>query len=285
MGYGDALMLSGLVRNAYEKNPDVQITSKGSERFNSFKQIFFLNPYITFSRNLELNKKILNIEKFGVGIIDLKKRKFFWKRDFPLIPGNIFFQKKELLLASKIILEIKQRWLKLKNKDPKKIIFINPDSKKNFLIKNNQQDINKSEHNINKEWPEDYWKIILKELSKDNLIIQTYSDENNTVYEKFYSIKCNFRTACSILNLSDIYLGAEGGLAHAAAALNKNAIVIFGSWISPEITGYSDHINLYKNSENEACGNLNPCEHCLSSMKKITPQDVMDEIYNISNKI
>ena len=61
------------------------------------------------------------------------------------------------------------------------------------------------------------------------------------------------------------------------------------SWVTPEIIGYSEHINLYENSENEACDNPDLCEHRFCSMKKITPQNVTDkftifQIENLENK-
>ena len=37
--------------------------------------------------------------------------------------------------------------------------------------------------------------------------------------------KFNFREACSVLKRCDLYLGNHGGFNHAAAALNKKAVV------------------------------------------------------------
>ena len=43
----------------------------------------------------------------------------------------------------------------------------------------------------------------------------------------------------------NLFLGHEGGFAHAAAALSKPAVVIYGGWIPPEVTGYEFHENIY----------------------------------------
>ena len=43
----------------------------------------------------------------------------------------------------------------------------------------------------------------------------------------------------------------------------KKALVIFGHWIPPHVTGYSFHLNLSTNL-NDHCGSLKKCEKCLS---------------------
>ena len=37
----------------------------------------------------------------------------------------------------------------------------------------------------------------------------------------------------------NLYLGPEGGFAHAAAALSKPGVVIYGGWIPPQVIGYA----------------------------------------------
>ena len=68
---------------------------------------------------------------------------------------------------------------------------------------------------------------------------------------------------------------------HAAAATNKQAVVIFGGHISPQITGYNFHKNLYANIEKSPCGEKNRCKHCEKSMSLITTEMVMEGIEEI----
>ena len=49
---------------------------------------------------------------------------------------------------------------------------------------------------------------------------------------------------------------------HAAAATDKNAVVIFGGHISPNITGYDIHTNIYVDINKSPCGEKNICTHC-----------------------
>jgi ADP-heptose:LPS heptosyltransferase len=54
----------------------------------------------------------------------------------------------------------------------------------------------------------------------------------------------SFRDACGVLSGASAAVLPEGGLHHAAAALRVPAVVIFGAYIPPAVTGYENHVNL-----------------------------------------
>lgn len=91
----------------------------------------------------------------------------------------------------------------------------------------------------------------------------------------------DFRHACAVLARADAYVGHEGGLHHAAAALGVPAVVIYGGFISPAQTGYADHRNLFTGGE--PCGMRFPCKHCADAMAAITPERVLDELKGIAH--
>lgn len=76
-----------------------------------------------------------------------------------------------------------------------------------------------------------------------------------------------FRNACEVLAGAKLYVGSEGGLHHAAAALGIPAVVIFGGHTPPWLTGYEGHINLV--GPDPGCGNMYPCDHCRRAMDAI----------------
>lgn len=84
----------------------------------------------------------------------------------------------------------------------------------------------------------------------------------------------SFRDACGIMAHADAFLGSEGGLHHAAAALRRPAAVIFGSFIAPETTGYSFHINFYIRDQHAPCGRWARCPACAQALERITPEAV-----------
>jgi ADP-heptose:LPS heptosyltransferase len=87
----------------------------------------------------------------------------------------------------------------------------------------------------------------------------------------------DFRHACAVLANARAYVGHEGGLHHAAAALGIPGVVIFGGFIPVELTGYAMHRNLGAGI-GSACGMRVPCEHCAAEMAKIDPEQVLKEL-------
>ena len=75
-----------------------------------------------------------------------------------------------------------------------------------------------------------------------------------------------------------MFLGHHCGFSHAAAAIDKPAINIFGGWISPSITGYNIHNNIYINLPNSPCGSKIECSHCKECMSQITVEDIVSAV-------
>jgi ADP-heptose:LPS heptosyltransferase len=75
-----------------------------------------------------------------------------------------------------------------------------------------------------------------------------------------------------------MFIGPEGGMMHAAAATNRKAVIVWGGHISPDITGYNFHNNVYNNHPLSPCGIKKVCMHCLEELKKISTEKVIKEI-------
>lgn len=90
----------------------------------------------------------------------------------------------------------------------------------------------------------------------------------------------NFQCAMGLLKGARAAVLHEGALHHAAAALGTPAVVIFGSYISPRVTGYDGQAVLYVEDERHplGCGMRIPCEHCAASMASITPAIVLNKL-------
>jgi ADP-heptose:LPS heptosyltransferase len=83
-----------------------------------------------------------------------------------------------------------------------------------------------------------------------------------------------FRDALCVLSLARLYIGPEGGLHHAAAALGVPAVVIFGGFSSPAATGYPWHVNIA--APGKPCGSTAYCAHCRDAMAAITVERVLE---------
>lgn len=92
----------------------------------------------------------------------------------------------------------------------------------------------------------------------------------------------SFRQAAAALSGFDLAIVPEGGLHHAAAAVGIPAIVIFGGFIPPAVTGYANHVNLTGGAE--ACGSWMTCQHCRAALDAISVEHVYGLAVELSRK-
>lgn len=83
----------------------------------------------------------------------------------------------------------------------------------------------------------------------------------------------DFRRALSVLSRASLVITHEGGMHHGAAAMGKPAVVLYGGFIPPQVTGYEGHINLTGGAE--ACGLWKTCKHCRDAMERISIDEVV----------
>lgn len=86
----------------------------------------------------------------------------------------------------------------------------------------------------------------------------------------------SFRDACALLSRASLFVGTDGGLHHAAAALGIPAVVVWGGLAPPSVLGYETHTNLHSGAS--ACGLYGACEHCRKALSRITVEMVVDAI-------
>jgi len=89
------------------------------------------------------------------------------------------------------------------------------------------------------------------------------------------------RDMAVVLSKAKSFVAPEGGMHHTAASLNLAGVVIFGGFISPQVTGYSCHTNIFKGDDTESslgCGKRVKCIHCERAMQEITPEYVATKL-------
>lgn len=177
---------------------------------------------------------------------------FNW--DFHVKPGELFFQPPEQTAVQRLGL-------------PRKFIVVEPHVKRHVQMR--------GEYLINKQWPFQRYQEVVDALTADGVRIVQFVYANVPRLRGTWLIQTpSFRSAAAILATSALYLGAEGGLHHAAAALGIPGVVLFGGWLPPSVLGYETHINL-TGGEAEPCGSLRPCAHCAAAMERISVDEVV----------
>lgn len=126
----------------------------------------------------------------------------------------------------------------------------------------------------NKCWP--HWQELVDALPEVPFM---QLGPHQTLRGVRFAPTLSFRDAWAVLSHSLAYVGPEGGLHHAAAAVKLPAVVIFGGFISPVQTGYALHTNLFTGGE--PCGLRVPCRHCDDAMARIPVEWVAEELRKI----
>lgn len=129
-----------------------------------------------------------------------------------------------------------------------------------------------------KQWPVTNFFEVGQRLMKDIPIYQFCPPgrEPMTGFRPIYTQ--SFREALPHLKAASLFVGPEGGLHHASAATETPAVVIYGGFTSPLITGYPPlHLNLTGDNGGYACGTrYGLCPHCKRAFDSITPDEVLN---------
>jgi hypothetical protein len=242
VGFGDALLGTGIAKRARLRNPGKPIAIGDGTRIEWLEEIHGGNPYLT--KEITPGCIWVHCHKGFRPYVDAEKStalKYVWKRDFKASPGELFLTADEL-----------DEW------DQSGFIFIEPNIK-GWL-------------GPNKDWGFEKWQKVVQSLP-DVRFIQGPGRKLDGVEQVETQ---SFRQACALLSRAAFFVGTDGGLHHAAAALNKPAIVVWGGYTHPRNLGYDTHVNIH--SGVEPCGNVKPCEHCKRAMDQIPVDRVVREI-------
>ena len=249
MGFGDELMLTGIVKKAYQRHKKPIAVGRFGKNYLDevlWGEIFENNPKI--AKEPGIGSVWVDAIKGNRPYIDYHKTqadgKVIYKKGFRPEPGEIFLSEEE------------------KAKYPQEgFIYIEPNVKGSF--------------SGNKDWGFERWQEVVKRLPYE--FIQGRGRKLDGVQQIDTP---RFRDACALLSRSLMFLGTDGGLHHAAAALGKPAVVIWGGLVGPDTLGYDFHTNL-RGRNVESCGNHKPCEHCRRAMELVTIDEVVNAVERV----
>jgi Glycosyltransferase family 9 (heptosyltransferase) len=250
MGYGDQIIGTGLAKGAAARGKRIAFGDGKEIKWDHHsEEIFKNNPniappgsenandleWVDFYRGNRLYNRIS-----GDG------KRWNWNYKFKCIPGEFYFTEKEVNRASHY--------------------------GSGFIVMEPSPPHWKA-CAVNKTWPfVNFWKMA-KRLKRQGHDVRQFKYPGYKQIEFCEQIKTQtFREACAILARAKLYIGPEGGMHHAAAALGIPAVVLFGGFIPPAVTGYDSHTNFTGGAR--ACGSLKMCVHCIKAMQAITLGEV-----------
>lgn len=250
MGYGDEILGTGMAKGLAAKGLRAAF---GDGRHiiwsDQCEPIFRHNPNIAPPGDERNPSKLVWIRHYRGSRLYARGNgdRWIFNPDFRAIPGELYFSPEEIAAG--------QRY-------GRDFVVIEPNVKRTAP---------------NKQWPFDRYYKVAKHLKKrgERVIQFLYGQQILDGVEHIPTV--NFRQSLTILRNAKLFVGPEGGLHHAAAAMGVPAVVIFGGFIHPRTTGYEQHINLF--SGGEACGTIGRlCAHCMAAMQAISVEEVDSEI-------
>lgn len=247
MGHGDDIMASGMARGAHARGKRIAFGDGRRIIWGPHSaEIFAGNPNIA-PPGCEQRPDIewINYYKGNRIYNRIEGNRWVWNYEFRPTPGQIYFQQ---------ILPPPQD----------KLIIIEPNVPRQKSVA------------VNKQWPVERYQQVADKLLADGwqVVQPDYSGALHRLRGVQLERTRSFREALILLKQARLYIGPEGGSHHGAAAMNTPAVVLFGGFIPPLVTGYDFHVNLTGGAE--ACGNLGPCQHCVDAMARISVDCVLE---------
>ncbi len=145
----------------------------------------------------------------------------------------------------------------------------------------------KSGASPNKDWGWDNWVTLAGLLLVEGVQVAQLGTDGLRSVKGIERIRSpSMRAAAAVLANALAAVLPEGGLHHVCAAVRTPAVVIFGGYIAPEVTGYPGHVNIFTGGTDYplGCGMRSPCLHCHDSLAQIHPAYVFDQLMGLLNE-
>lgn len=246
MGWGDEIIATGQAKllQRHDSRPVLVIDRSARPRWSA---IWNNNPRLIPERRGEY-QTLLNAANARPYIEGKLPTRWVWRENFRVEPGEIYLTRAEKAFASPYA----------------GAVLIEPHCKR-------------KPEAVNKTWPWSRWQELADHLCVP--MIQVGPPHVQILRNVRFVETQTFRDACAVLSVCRAYVGPEGGLHHAAAALGVPAVVLFSGFIPPSITGYAEHRNIYHGGS--ACGSRLPCAHCQESLDAISVHEVENNLQEI----
>lgn len=126
----------------------------------------------------------------------------------------------------------------------------------------------------NFRWPLARWAALVAACPDLTFVQHTHADSQPIAGA--HQVPATFREACALVAESDLYVRSESGMCHAAAALGRPQVTLFGGCMDADVMGgYPGQTCLVDRAPGSPCGSWLPCAHCAEAMDRLTVETVV----------
>jgi len=249
MAIGDAIMSVGEARELHRRTGQ-KVLIVGRDGCPVKSEMFDGVPYLISEPIEGPYQRLFNGSGMRPYIAQQTPVKWTW-RTYKPIPAEIFFTSAELAFAEPY----------------REMVMMEPNVK--------------AIGHRNKDWGWSNWQQLDNMIHAEQIsrVVQCGPSDTRFLLHATPATTPSFRLAAAVLSKSRAYVGSEGGLMHAAAAVGTPAVIIWSEFISLDITSYSNMRNLRK--AGPPCGSRVDCEGCRRSLDAITPDEVAQALKEI----
>lgn len=260
MGLGDQVLATGLAKGARARGKRIALGDGKQLRWDhNSEQVFRYNPNLVFPGDTLTANDIewISYHKGSRIYNSQVGDRWVWNYAFHAEPGEFFFTDAELKVVQKMGL-------------PRGFVVIEPNTNKL---------VHRAEYLRNKQWPFERYEALVEAIRREgrHVVQFVYGGNQRRLHGAALVQTPSYRSAAAILAQASLYVGSEGGLHHAVAAVGRPAVVMFGGWVPPSVLGYRTHINLVGGAT-EFCGLLRPCQHCAEAMDRISVEEALGAV-------
>lgn len=257
MGFGDEIIGSGLARGAHTRGKKIAFGERGKIFWSGWcDEIYEGNPNVARPGQEGLpNLEWINFRKGNRVYSHLSpdRSRYVWNYQWRMVPGEFFFSEAEQALAATfapgfIVIEPNVPWHKSVA--------------------------------VNKDWGESkYAELARRLMLQGHRLVQFKHGHSRRLIAGADIIELpRFRQAIAVMQRASAYVGAEGGMMHAAAAVGVKGVVLFGGWSPPTVCNLPGHVAIAGANSGEACGSLHTCKHCRDALASIDVDTVKNAV-------
>lgn len=137
----------------------------------------------------------------------------------------------------------------------------------------------KDNYTPNRAYSFEKWQLVVNEL-KDKIKIVQVGNPNQPLLENAINLtgKTTFFEAAGVIGRSKLFLSTEGGLVHAATAVDTQSIVILTGYQTEKMVAYPQNINI-RIAKHGPCGLKQECKDCKKDVEDHDWKEIVEKIY------